>query len=569
MPVTTGTNVSSKIFRRLTARTLLRRWIAKLDVPGWRTFLISMMALALAFVLAMYSSVFAQQGRVIATGLCAGAALLLAGYVAFTAIPYLARRTRIEWLHVSLDYKLTREGWAFIVLILLLAIAGLNTGNNLLYMILSSLLAAILMSGILSLGVLSGVGVDIELPQHVFARQPVRARVRLSNLKKVFPSFSLTLRGSAGLAGASISKGAMAIDWKHVFAQGLRLGSVAATFTVVVLLALWKVIADFYRFSILALVVVGLLTLGASLILAMAALALAQWKTLAGARSQTAARPARRGTKPSAIGDVQARRGILDQPLYFPFLPRGSAIERQVEIEFPRRGHYRDDHFDLSTRFPFGFLDKTMHLGLSRELLVYPAVRPNEKLIEILPMLSGELEAFQKGMGHDLYSIREMLGSDSVRHVDWKASARSGSLKVREFAREDDRRVQLVLDPRIGKVGDAPGTFSAEALTQFEAAVEFCACLAWHFHEMDAEFQFVCGDFRTPVARASEIIYDILRHLAVTQPSVEAPDSALAVSEQDNLFRIICASMKKNSLPASPQSYLVYFEALAIPPARN
>lgn len=124
--------------------------------------------------------------------------------MALTAVPYLARRTRLEWLRVSLDYKLTREGMAFIALIFVLVIAGLNTGNNLLYLMLSSLLAAILMSGILSLAVLTGVGLEILLPDHVFARRPVPARIYLQNAKKHVPSFSITLSG----AGAEKEPGA-------------------------------------------------------------------------------------------------------------------------------------------------------------------------------------------------------------------------------------------------------------------------------------------------------------------------------------------------------------------------
>src|SRR5690242_6174826 len=166
----------------------LQRAFANTDKPAWRTFIISLVALALAFLLAMYSTIFAQQGRVIATGVCALSALALAAYVGFTAIPYLARRTQIEWLQVSLDYRLTNEGWAFILLILLLGVAGLNTGNNLLYMILSTLLAALLMSGMLSLAVLNGVGIELEIPPHVFARRPTEATVILENLKKFFPS---------------------------------------------------------------------------------------------------------------------------------------------------------------------------------------------------------------------------------------------------------------------------------------------------------------------------------------------------------------------------------------------
>ena len=155
-----------------------------------------MLALGMAFILAMYSTIFAQQGRVIATTLCALSALGLAAYTAVTALPYLARRTQIEWLQVSLDYKVTREGWVFILLILLLAAAGLNTGNNLLYLILASMLASLLVSGILSLAVLNGVEIELDIPEQVFARRRVDANVRLTNLKRLFPSFSLTLQGT-------------------------------------------------------------------------------------------------------------------------------------------------------------------------------------------------------------------------------------------------------------------------------------------------------------------------------------------------------------------------------------
>ena len=167
----------------------------RMDRPGWKKFASAIVALAFGFLLAIYSGVFAQQGRVVATGICATLALFLAGYVALTAVPYLARRTSLEWLHVSMNYEITREGWAFVILILVIAVAGLNTGNNLLYLVLASLLAAILMSGILSYMVLVKVDLEVLLPDHVFARRPAPARMSLANRKKIFPSFSIVLGG--------------------------------------------------------------------------------------------------------------------------------------------------------------------------------------------------------------------------------------------------------------------------------------------------------------------------------------------------------------------------------------
>ncbi len=162
-------------------RKIYRGYLERLDRPGWKKFASSLVALGVAFLLAIYSRIFRDDGRLVATAVSATLALLLSGYVAITAVPYLARRSSLRWMRVRIDYKLTREGIAFIVLIFVLAIAGLNTGNNLLYMVLASLLAAILMSGFLSMAVLTGVGLEVMLPDHVFARRAVPARITLRN----------------------------------------------------------------------------------------------------------------------------------------------------------------------------------------------------------------------------------------------------------------------------------------------------------------------------------------------------------------------------------------------------
>jgi len=480
--------------------------VEQLDRPGWRKFASAMAALALGFMLAIYSGVFAQQGRIVATGICASLALFMAGYVALTAVPYLARRTSLEWLKISMDYEVTREGWAFVILILVIAVAGLNTGNNLLYLVLASMLAAILMSGILSYMVLVKVDLEVLLPDHVFARRPAPARIRLVNRKKVIPSFSIALSG--------------------VTEEDLRRK--------------------------------------------------AEGKRKKRASRKDAATKAATGTASGPQAEAESR--ILRRPLYFPFIPPVTPVSRSVELEFPRRGLYREKGFALSTRFPFGFLEKSFRLPVARDLWVYPAVEPTEEFYEMLPMLSGELEAFQRGRGHDLYSIRDLLTTDSARHIDWKASARTGALKVREFTREDERRLQLVLDRRIGPgctaaAGGAAASpvASPEAQRptspgeQFEAAVEFCACLAWHFHEVDAQLQFVCDDFQTPTARAGDIIYDILRFLAAVQPSTDVPMAVPAGAfGEDNVFRIICTAAPRGSVPTAlwSRSYLIFFDGL-------
>jgi uncharacterized protein (DUF58 family) len=81
---------------------------------------------------------------------------------------------------------------------------------------------------------------------------------------------------------------------------------------------------------------------------------------------------------------------------------------------------------------------------------VYPRVAPTDQFYEVLPLLSGEMASHFRGRGHELHSLRNYLHTDSARFVDWKVTAKAGRLMVREFAREDERRVMLVLDPFVG-----------------------------------------------------------------------------------------------------------------------
>jgi uncharacterized protein (DUF58 family) len=129
-------------------------------------------------------------------------------------------------------------------------------------------------------------------------------------------------------------------------------------------------------------------------------------------------------------------------------------------------------------------------------------------LFEILPLVNGEWESFVRGRGSDLHLIREYMPEDSARHVDWKATAKSGSLKVREFTREDERRLRIVFDnPAVGAVSEAA----------YERGVNLAASLAWHFAEEDAEVSFVVSGQGRDVE-----LREFLARLAVIAPRAGA-----------------------------------------------
>ena len=184
----------------MTVSSTLAQFWAKVDRPGVRAFFLAMAALSIALLLALYSGAAGELGHFGLSVASSLTALLVAAWVGVTLVPVLAKRTPLRWLGYRMEYKITREGWIYIGGIVVVALAALNTGNNLLFLILASLIAIILMSGILSSITLTGMELRLELPEHIFAGQAVRAQVELENEKLTLPSFSLRVEAAKAKA---------------------------------------------------------------------------------------------------------------------------------------------------------------------------------------------------------------------------------------------------------------------------------------------------------------------------------------------------------------------------------
>src|SRR5215213_8075318 len=164
---------------------------------------------------------------------------------------------------------------------------------------------------------------------------------------------------------------------------------------------------------------------------------------------------------------------------YFMYVPHRAAAEQRVEQLFPKRGHELITGFELSTRFPFGFFRRRRRLrARDVDIVVYPKPEPLGDELHLLPMNAGRLASARRGAGHDLFSLREYQPQDDLRHIDWKATARSRRLTVREFTSEDERRITIVLDTHL-RHGESP--------ERFERGVVQVASLIKHFIDERAE----------------------------------------------------------------------------------
>jgi uncharacterized protein (DUF58 family) len=281
------------------------------------------------------------------------------------------------------------------------------SGNNLLFLIFSAMLALLLVSDFLSRLVLSGLELELLLPEHVSARVATPARIRLRNVKRLTPSFSIELSGVPGA--------------------------------------------------------------------------------------------------------LNAEPPILTTPLYLPLVPGHAVIDAPVDVTFPHRGRHRENLFALSTKFPFGFMRKSTTVALRRETIVYPALEPTVEAQAAFDELAGEIEKNIRGAGTDFYRIRPYETTDGARMVDWKSSAHSGSLQVREFSREQQTGVEVFLDRRI-----PPGAGDA-----FERAIERCAFVVWELSGRDVEVRFRSQRFAFTIPDDGEV-YALLRFLALAEPIVTA-----------------------------------------------
>src|SRR2546429_7599778 len=81
-------------------------------------------------------------------------------------------REFVRWLYHYRSISLTSEGTGFGLLSFAVGIAAINTGNNLLYLLLPMMLSLIVMSGILSEQCLKQLRVRRRVPGHVFAHGP-------------------------------------------------------------------------------------------------------------------------------------------------------------------------------------------------------------------------------------------------------------------------------------------------------------------------------------------------------------------------------------------------------------
>lgn len=123
-------------------------------------------------------------------------------------------------------------------------------------------------------------------------------------------------------------------------------------------------------------------------------------------------------------------------------------VTRKIKLTALKRGYYTLNNFTLTVGDIFVIYKYLLHINYSKDLFVYPKLLNGREFEIKFSNIIGELETKKCLIGDPfmLKGIRDYTPYDSLKTVNWLASARTGALKVNEFNSSSSREVILLLD---------------------------------------------------------------------------------------------------------------------------
>jgi len=161
--------------------------------------------------------------------------------------------------------------------------------------------------------------------------------------------------------------------------------------------------------------------------------------------------------------------------VFFPRVPPGATDMQRYRVVIPERGRYRFGRLRISTRFPFGFFERSRALAAPGELIVYPrlgTIRPRfyQTQQQLQPLAAGTRPR-RTHTQEEYHGLRDYRFGDSVRWIHWRTSARRGQLMVKEFEHHPSQQFVVLLDPWL------PRKPMPQDRANLELAVSFVATL--------------------------------------------------------------------------------------------
>ena len=124
-------------------------------------------------------------------GIAAGISLIFVLLILIFVVPPLARSASREASQLNLPFELTPGGAVMLVLVAIVGFSAWNTANNLLFLVLSVMTAAMIVGFFAGNICLKKLEIKMRFPETIFAGEETAILVNLSNKKRLFPSYSV------------------------------------------------------------------------------------------------------------------------------------------------------------------------------------------------------------------------------------------------------------------------------------------------------------------------------------------------------------------------------------------
>ncbi len=297
--------------------------------------------------------------------------------------------------------RLTIEGLLFIIATFSIGFASFNTGDNSLYLILSLMLSFLIFSGFLSTSNLKRMNIQRFVPSNITAKQDIKITLKISNLKKILPVYSLETEDF--------------LDNGNIIGVGFAMK-----------------------------------------------------------------------------------------------IPKNNFISLNYITRFKKRGIWQFDKTKISSRFPFGFFQRSLTLNLKEEVIVYPETTDVSDIVALEKYEMGDIESNKKGVGSNIYGLREYEVGDNAKHIHWKTSAKKDILMVREFENEERKKVSIILLNYVNKYD-----ILEKIEDKFEKAVIYAASFATYFIQKDYQVEMITVSGKIPFGNGIYHLHRILRSLAI------------------------------------------------------
>lgn len=165
-------------------------------------------------------------------------------------------------------------------------------------------------------------------------------------------------------------------------------------------------------------------------------------------------------------------------------LRAGEAVSVDYALRAPMRGDFAFDGVQARLHSPWRLWRQSRVLGAPQTVRVFPNFAPLAKFAlfsaEQASLMVGAHLKRRRGEGTDFHQMREYRIGDSLRQIDWKATARARRLISREYQDERNQQLVLMLDTgrRLMAREPAPAEAGA-ALSHFDHVLDAALVVAY------------------------------------------------------------------------------------------